>query len=422
MQTITEYLLKNGPISWAECLSAFSLLLDSEAGKSLELPVNTNSFLIEETSKNISVNPQRASADFAFESPEAALDRPCDERSFVYSMGCVLYACLSGSAPFKETKVDRLKELQISEMPLPLYMRSLKNDFPLELTNLVEKSIAKNPQQRFQDRASLVQAMKEISSEIKPQTTAVAEKKSVTGILVAMAALPILSFGLSHNFFTQKLIADSHPTARQPYHLSIESSDYRAQMEFGENKLEPAKGEKPIQILNFLTKKIMFATTKRKNFKEALEEAVRRQLDLKGADLSNQDLTGANLHGARFSKAFFTKSKLKNANLYSCFIDGAIFNDCEMENCMLQEVHADQTEFTRSKLSGSTLVNGFFLQANFENCDLSKCNLTNAKLNQANLTKADLTDAVLDGVSRSPQTWESAKVTKAQLDKTDLIK
>lgn len=423
MPNLADYLSKNGPLPWRQTLSEFSRVLDSEAGKNLSLPLSTSSFSIDPETKSISINEEAYPRDYKFESPEACLERPCDERSFIYSFGCVLYACLLGSPPFKETKVERLKEMQICETPLPLSIRSIKNDFPPELAELIDKALQKDPQLRFEDRTSLVSAMNDIASNaVEIESESKPAQKPVLKVLAVMAALPVLSFGLSHNFFTQKLIADSHPSKKQPYHLSIESGDYRSQMEFEGNKLEPEKGQKPIQILNLLTRKIMFATTKRKSFKEALEEAVRRKLDLKGADLSNQDLSGVNLHGARLSKSFFSKCNLKNANLYACFLDGAIFDECNMENCMLQDVQADQTDFSKSNLSSSKMMNGFFLRANFQYCNLSKCDFTNAKLNQAKVDFADFTDAVLNNVSRSFPTWESAKVTKEQLDKTIVVK
>jgi serine/threonine protein kinase len=379
----------------------------------LALPLNLASFQIDESTNEISLWQSPSENDFAYQSPEFCLERPTDERSVVYSLGCVLYACMTGAPPFVDKSDVRLSELQVSEEPRPVSKRILNESLPEELDALIDKAMRKNPKKRFADSKTLGLELEKLQSNsilYKPN------KQSVSKFLALCALAPIISFSLSHNSYTQKLIADSHPQARHPYHLSLDSSDYRLQMEFDDNKIEPDKSKKQIQIINLMTKKIMFATTKRKTFKEAVEEAVRRQLDLKGADFSGQDLSGANLHGAKFAKAFFIDSKLNNVNFYSCFLDGADFRDATMNNCMLGDVHAVQANFAGANLSGSQMLNSFFLQSNFMDANLSRCDLTNSKLNQAKMVRADLTGAVTKNASRSAEFWDGAKVTEAQLE------
>lgn len=415
MQNLKTYIDSNGPMPWATCAKAFAQLLTKEPNQESEklaLPLNLASFQIDESTNEISLWQSPSENDFAYQSPEFCLERPTDERSVVYSLGCVLYACMTGAPPFVDKSVVRLSELQVSEEPRPVSKRILNESLPEELDALIDKAMRKNPKKRFADSKTLGLELEKLQSNsilYKPN------KQSVSKFLALCALAPIISFSLSHNSYTQKLIADSHPQARHPYHLSLDSSDYRLQMEFDDNKIEPDKSKKQIQIINLMTKKIMFATTKRKTFKEAVEEAVRRQLDLKGADFSGQDLSGANLHGAKFAKAFFIGSKLNNVNFYSCFLDGADFRDATMNNCMLGDVHAVQANFAGANLSGSQMLNSFFLQSNFMDANLSRCDLTNSKLNQVKMVRADLTGAVTKSASRNAEFWDGAKVTEAQL-------
>ncbi len=418
MQNLKTFIDSNGPMPWATCAKAFAQLLAREPNQESEklaLPLNLYSFQIDESTNEISLWQSPSENDFAYQSPEFCLERPTDERSVVYSLGCVLYACMTGAPPFVDKSGVRLSELQVSEEPRPVSKRILNESLPVELDALIDKAMRKNPKKRFADSKTLGLELEKLQGNpilYKPN------KQSVSKFLALFALAPVISFSLSHNSYTQKLIADSHPQARHPYHLSIDSSDYRLQMEFDDNKIEPDKSKKQIQIINLMTKKIMFATTKRKNFKEAVEEAVRRQLDLKGADFSGQDLSGANLHGAKFAKAFFIGSKLNNVNFYSCFLDGADFRDATMNNCMLGDVHAVQANFSGANLSGSQMQNSFFLQSNFMDANLSRCDLTNAKLNQAKMVRADLTGAITKGANRNVEFWDGAKVTDAQLKDT----
>lgn len=405
---------------WQACTKAFLSMLKSEPGERLILPLNLASFQIDESTNQISLQETTSQNDCAYQSPEFCLERPCDERSVVYSLGCVLYACLTGAPPFVASGQERTSELQVSELPRSVSRRILNEQIPNEIDAVIEKAMRKNPKKRFADINSFAAALAAIAqpAELKAYTP---NKQSVLKYLALFALIPGTSFFLSHNEYTQKLIADSHPQARHPYHLSLDSADYRLQMEFDDNKIEADKSKKQIQILNLMTKRIMFATTKRKSFKAALEEAVRRQLDLKGADLSGQDLSGANLHGARFSKAFFINSNLENANLYSCFLDGADFRGARMKNCMLSDTHAVQANFSEADLTGSQMVNSFFLQSNFMDAKLNNCDLSGARLNQAKMIRADLTGATTKNTSRSAELWDGAIVTEAQIKDMETV-
>ncbi|MDX2107014.1 MAG: pentapeptide repeat-containing protein [Candidatus Melainabacteria bacterium] len=424
MQNLKTYIEKNGPLPWQTCTRAFASMLDKISGDQLVLPLNLASFQIDEASKEISLAESVSQSDTAYQSPEFCLERPCDERSIIYSLGCVLYACMTGSPAFLDRTQERISEMQVSEDPRPLSRRILNEQVPGELDSLLERAMRKNPKKRFGDTASLRTALLSIESFSDQEDQREQHKKHKENIFkyfAFFALVPAFAFFLSHNDYTQKLIADSHPQARHPYHLSLDSSDYRLQMEFDDNKTEADKSKKQIRILNMMTKKIMFATTKRKTFKAALEEAVRRQLDLKGADLSGQDLVGANLHGARFAKAFFINSNLNNVNLYSCFLDGADFRGASMKNCMLSDVHAVQANFSEADLSGSQMVNSVFLQSNFMDAKLNNCNLSGAKLNQAKMVRADLTGATTKNTIRSANFWDGAIVNEAQIKAMETV-
>jgi len=85
--------------------------------------------------------------------PEQASGKGCTTKSDIYSMGIIFYELLSGSLPFKG---DNAVEIALKHMrdPLP----SLREDnpaIPQSIENIILKSTAKNPKNRYDDAKSM---------------------------------------------------------------------------------------------------------------------------------------------------------------------------------------------------------------------------------------------------------------------------
>ena len=106
------------------------------------------------------------SADYL--SPEQADGRPVDARADVYSLGILLYECLTGTLPFKGEGFVAVAMKHCSE-PLP-DPRLARRDIPDHLAAVTMHAAAKEPADRFQDAASMVAAL-----EDRPGGTAVFE-------------------------------------------------------------------------------------------------------------------------------------------------------------------------------------------------------------------------------------------------------
>lgn len=80
-------------------------------------------------------------------SPEQARGERIDERSDVYSAGCVLFELLTGRAPFAGDSAVSLAYQHVSEIPpVP---SSIAADVPASLDQVVMKALAKDPEQRY---------------------------------------------------------------------------------------------------------------------------------------------------------------------------------------------------------------------------------------------------------------------------------
>ena len=80
-------------------------------------------------------------------SPEQARGESVDERSDIYSAGCLLFELLTGQAPFNGDSAVSLAYQHVNESPpVP---SSLASDVPSELDRVTMKALAKNPADRY---------------------------------------------------------------------------------------------------------------------------------------------------------------------------------------------------------------------------------------------------------------------------------
>lgn len=91
-------------------------------------------------------------------SPEQARGRKeIDNRSDVFSLGGILYACVAGRPPFDETNAYALVLQVATEEPPPLEM--VAPEVPEAVSNIIHKALEKDPADRYQ---SATQMLKEL--------------------------------------------------------------------------------------------------------------------------------------------------------------------------------------------------------------------------------------------------------------------
>ncbi len=101
-------------------------------------------------------------------SPEAALgDRNLDFRSDLYSLGATFYHMLTGKPPFGGTG-SAVMEAHIRDNP-PSMLAS-NPDLPPRACTIVERMMAKNPDDRFQSYEELFEDLEMLRLETKPET------------------------------------------------------------------------------------------------------------------------------------------------------------------------------------------------------------------------------------------------------------
>ena len=98
--------------------------------------------------------------------PEQIRGDAVDGRADIYSLGCVLFECLTGQAPFhRENEVATLYAHLEEPPPNP---RDARSDVPSSLAAVVERSMAKRPEDRFPSASEMGAALRGTSPPSGP--------------------------------------------------------------------------------------------------------------------------------------------------------------------------------------------------------------------------------------------------------------
>ena len=100
----------------------------------------------------------------AYMSPEQAQGRKLDGRSDLFAAGVVLYEMLAGRRPFAGEGVVALALSIIRDEPAAI--GTLRPDAPASLCRIVERCLAKTPEDRFQSGAELAEALQDVLAQI----------------------------------------------------------------------------------------------------------------------------------------------------------------------------------------------------------------------------------------------------------------
>ncbi len=113
----------------------------------------------------------------AYMAPEQIQGKPADHRSDIFSLGITMYEMLAGSFPFKGENDQAVMFSILYDTPAPLgtHLPGL----PASLNRVVQKMLAKDPGQRYQDASEIVEALTRIREQELSGVSAPAERLPV---------------------------------------------------------------------------------------------------------------------------------------------------------------------------------------------------------------------------------------------------
>ena len=100
----------------------------------------------------------------AYMAPEMALGEPVDGRADIYALGCVGYFLLTGHLVFEAEKAFQMIAKHLQSAPIPPSQRTDQPVSP-EMERLILKCLAKDPKDRPQSAAQLMQALEWIPAD-----------------------------------------------------------------------------------------------------------------------------------------------------------------------------------------------------------------------------------------------------------------
>jgi serine/threonine-protein kinase len=98
-----------------------------------------------------------------YTAPELVLGKKADSRLDVYSLGCLFYECLAGQPPFPKERDVEVLYAHIQD-PVPR-VTAVRPDLPAALDDVVEKAMAKKPEDRFATCSAFIDAARTIVGE-----------------------------------------------------------------------------------------------------------------------------------------------------------------------------------------------------------------------------------------------------------------
>ncbi len=125
-------------------------------------------------------------------SPEQIRGLVIDNRSDLFSLGCVLFEMLTGSRPFlRDTAADTMAAVLMSEPPRPEKYGVI---VPVELEEIIVRCLMKQPEMRYQCAQDLSFALRTIrKSELLPVKSEGRRPRKTTRAIDSIAVLPLVN-------------------------------------------------------------------------------------------------------------------------------------------------------------------------------------------------------------------------------------
>ncbi|NIX56112.1 MAG: protein kinase [candidate division Zixibacteria bacterium] len=124
----------------------------------------------------------------AYMSPEQTQGTEVDHRADIWSFGVVFYQLLTGQQPFKGDYEQAVIYSIMNEDPEPI--TGLRSDVPKKLEQIVNKSLVKSPDERYQDIDEILVDLKSLREEVQSDKSTKSPETREEESLPGLAVLP----------------------------------------------------------------------------------------------------------------------------------------------------------------------------------------------------------------------------------------
>jgi serine/threonine protein kinase/Tfp pilus assembly protein PilF len=104
----------------------------------------------------------------AYMSPEQATGERVDQRTDIWSLGCILYEMLAGRRPFKSTHDQAAIYSILNDEPEPI--TRVRSDVPVGIEKILQTCLQKDPHNRYSDMEALISYLKFVDMKDKTRS------------------------------------------------------------------------------------------------------------------------------------------------------------------------------------------------------------------------------------------------------------
>jgi tetratricopeptide (TPR) repeat protein/TolB-like protein/predicted Ser/Thr protein kinase len=127
----------------------------------------------------------------AYMAPEVLVNHAVDGRADIFSLGVVFYETLTGRNPFRAANLFTVTDRILHEVPPPA--SKVNPLVPMEVGRIVEKMLAKSPEDRYPDASALLADLRRARTEkfvpVFPLRPIAAQGKKLWKLIITAAAL-----------------------------------------------------------------------------------------------------------------------------------------------------------------------------------------------------------------------------------------
>jgi eukaryotic-like serine/threonine-protein kinase len=140
-----------------------SNLFRGEVGQLKILDLGLSALMEADSNASFATAAGRIVGTVHYMSPEQALAMTVDGRSDLYNLGCTMYQLLSGRMPFPGDSVAECLALRIQGRATPITL--FRPDLSPRLVELLDKMMARRPEDRFHAAAEAAEALQDLASQ-----------------------------------------------------------------------------------------------------------------------------------------------------------------------------------------------------------------------------------------------------------------
>jgi serine/threonine protein kinase len=334
-------------------------------------------------------------------SPEQAMGLPLDERTDVYSLGCLMFEALVGKPPLQAENPFQLSFKPVDSKTPNVVLRHSNRKLVNGMQSIVAHALRKGPADRYQTVSELKRDLDRVASCDQPFLAqskgwaSLVNKLLVSGsILLGVCMLFVLWQTWMYRYFeTDRAFPASVVLINNPPSVS-----------------EIPTGSAAVkQQIKDRYGRILYSSNAA-DLPSAVNEALRKGVNLAGADIYNLTISVPEINNARLQGARFKSCKIDDLTFSNSNLTGTDFEDCSMFNVHFKDCSMSSSSFKNSKLVMISFDESNLKNAKFDNC---KAGLNSIKYGQDGVS---FKTSKLNGAQFIGGVWTNCKFLSSMPD------